>query len=235
MRIADLLAPLGTVLLVACFSVSDSTFRRESLPNGAILVSYGVLPDVPSDTLTTDLRIGKREGESWEIFGSIPSIQAAHDGTIYVLDSQALEIRAFRPDGSYLATLVRPGQGPGEIRAANGMLLGPDGTLWVQDHGARAIIGISPEGHEIIRHPMLVPGYGFEWNAAIDDAGTFRQAWSHAEQEAVFPPEFGLQEARLREYVKSNRTSQKPGLTTRSLWVRISIATSWSIRAAAVT
>jgi hypothetical protein len=233
MKNADLIAPVATVLLVNCFGVSDSTIRREPLPNGAILVSCSVLPDVPSDTLTADLRIGKREGEPWEIFGSIPSIQAGHDGTIYVLDSQALEVRAFRPDGSYLATLVRPGQGPGEIRAANGMLLGPDGTLWVQDHGARAIIGISPEGREIIRHPMLVPGYVFEWEAAIDDAGTSAKHGVTPKRKRFFRRDSDSK--RLGCESMSNRTNQSPGRTTRSSWLWISIATSWSIRAAADT
>ncbi|MDX1389196.1 MAG: 6-bladed beta-propeller, partial [Acidobacteriota bacterium] len=68
-------------------------------------------------------------------------VEAAGDGTIFVLDYQAAEVRAFGPDGAYLRTVATRGEGPGEIREANGFKLVGDSILWIQDHGQWQMIG----------------------------------------------------------------------------------------------
>ncbi|HEX9886303.1 MAG TPA: hypothetical protein VGA70_07430, partial [Longimicrobiales bacterium] len=77
-----------------------------------------------------------------------------------------------------------------------------DGTLWVQDHGHRAIIGISPDGGEVARHPMMVLGFAYMWNAVLDDHGRIWQEWGHSELRSG-PPEPGMREGSSRRYLKS--------------------------------
>ena len=82
-----------------------------------------------------DLTFGSLDGDDPNlIFGDIRGIQAASNGTIYVLDFQATEVRAYDPDGQYLRTIAGPGEGPGEITEANGILLSGD-TLVVIEAG----------------------------------------------------------------------------------------------------
>jgi hypothetical protein len=176
---------------------------RDTLPDGRPRVSYAVLP-VPVDTVKVEVRIGSADGEGADVFGNVRAIEVDSSGTIYVLDYQASEIRAFRPDGAHLATLTRKGEGPGELSEANGMAFGPDGTLWVNDHGNRSVIGISREGREVARHRQLVPGYGYTWAGLVDDRGVFWEAWSHTDRDRDIDLEAtGIVEGTGRRYYKS--------------------------------
>ena len=154
--------PWYAILIAAAVSscVTESSgppALRETLPNGALLVRY---PDLPAidDTVPevteaqVDLQFGDLDGDDPNlIFGDIRGVQAASDGTIYVLDYQATEVRAYDPDGRYLRTVARHGEGPGEITEANGILLSGDTLLWMNDHARWVIVGTDPDGNEVRR------------------------------------------------------------------------------------
>lgn len=57
-----------------------------------------------------------------------------HDGRVYMLDRQLCHVLVYSDDGEYLDTIMREGEGPGEIRRPGVMLLRDDGSLAVQ-HG----------------------------------------------------------------------------------------------------
>jgi hypothetical protein len=175
---------------------------RATLPGGGIHLRYDGLPESASEPLAFDLRIGVVEGDAHEMFGDVRAIEADEGGTIYVLDHQASEVRASDAAGRYQRTLTRKGQGPGELTAANGMVLARDGTLWIQDHGQWRMVGVNLEGEEVGRHPMHVRSYGYVWNGALDDRGRFWKPTSHSDDPLVFPPEPGLIERRARSYMK---------------------------------
>lgn len=181
---------------------SDLDVTRETLANGATLVRYGALPDEPIATLEADLSIGSLEGESWEVFGDVRGIDADGDGAIYVLDSQSREIQVFAPDGAHMRTLGGPGDGPGEITAANGLLVDPAGTLWVSDHGKMRFLGLEPDGTELARVPFPVLSYGFIWEGMRDREGRFWMA-AHHRDGPISRPEDGLNESEARVYMKS--------------------------------
>jgi hypothetical protein len=61
------------------------------------------------------VRIGTIMGELPYQFGRIDGVTQLSDGRIVVLDGQARELRYFTPDGDYLYTVGRSGDGPGEI------------------------------------------------------------------------------------------------------------------------
>ena len=181
---------------------------RETLPNGAVVVRHMSLPATDGAgsgiaEAQVDLKLGVMDGDPNFIFGNIRGIEAASDGTIYVLDYQAVEVRAYSPDGQYLGTIVRSGEGPGEIREANGIFLQGDSLLWINDHGKMAIIGVTPQGEEIARFPFPVRAYAYIWRGTFDHHGRFWMGTSHSDEERTFPPETGLVTGRSRGYYKS--------------------------------
>ena len=205
---------LPTFLLAAAFSscVTESAeppALRETLPNGALLVRYPDLPAIdaigPEVTeVHVDLKFGSLEGDDPNlIFGDIRGIQASSDGSIYVLDFQATEVRVFDSDGRYLRTIVRRGEGPGEITAANGLVLSGDTLLWINDHGKWRIIGVDPAGEEVRRFNAPVLGYGFVWTGPFDNRGRYWSLTAHSDEELRYPPPPGLSSRTSRGYYKS--------------------------------
>jgi hypothetical protein len=78
--------------------------------------------------LEPEVRIGVFEGEDHDMLGDVRSIAVAPDGAIYVMDAQVPALRKYGPDGRFVATFGREGEGPGEYR-------GPDGGLAVLEDG----------------------------------------------------------------------------------------------------
>jgi hypothetical protein len=70
-------------------------------------------------------------------------------GNLYVLDSSNRRIQKFGPDGKYLATIGRKGQGPGEFNYPNSFDFGADGNLYVLETGRRIVHVFSPDGKEL--------------------------------------------------------------------------------------
>ena len=164
---------------------------RETLPGGATLVRHPGLPAIDSvgpgvTDVAVGLRFGSREGDDPNlIFGNIRGIQAASDGTIYVLDFQAAEVRVFSPGGEYLRTIARRGEGPGEIAEANGIILSGDTLLWIHDYFQNRIEGVDPSGEEVRSFTKPVFGYGYIWNGAFDRRGRYWREASHRDDQDV--------------------------------------------------
>lgn len=196
---------LALLALVACDTSEGSTGLepvRDTLPNGAVSLRYPALPVPTGEPVPTSLTVGVVEGDPNEMFGDIRGLEADSAGNIYVLDYQTSEIRAFGPDGRYLRTLTRKGEGPGELKEANGMVLTKSGTIWAQDHGQWRMIELTLEGEEIRRYPMHVLSYGYIWNGTVDDRGRFWKPTSHSDQRRTYPPETGLNEGTSRGFMK---------------------------------
>ncbi len=203
-----LLAIIVAAAVSSCAESAGPPALRETLPNGALLVRY---PDLPAidDTVPevieaqVDLRFGSLEGDDPNlIFGDIRGVQAASDGTIYVLDYQATEVRAYDPEGRYLRTVARKGEGPGEITEANGILLSGDTLLWMNDHARWAIVGVDPEGIEVRRFDKPVRSYGYIWDGVFDQLGRYWRKHAHSEDGIVYPPPPGLSSRTYRGYYK---------------------------------
>lgn len=160
---------------------------RETLPNGATLIRYPDLP--PTDSVGpevtevhVDLQFGSREGDDPNLtFGRIQGIQAGSDGTIYVLDGQPDDVRVFSPDGEYLRTIVRRGEGPGETTGASGIILSGDTLLWMDDR--RGVIGVDPNGEEVRRFKRLAYDPAYYWSGAFDNYGRYWIGAYHADEE----------------------------------------------------
>lgn len=86
--------------------------------------------------LVPEVTIGTLEGEDAYMFGRINAIAVDDAGAIYVYDAQARALRKYGPDGEYLMTIGRAGQGPGEYRNPDsGLGILPDGRIVLRDPG----------------------------------------------------------------------------------------------------
>ena len=205
----------GLALIVAAATSSCVTESpagdpvRETLPNGAVLVRYPSLPAIDSagpevTEAQVDLKFGTVEGDDPNfIFGDIRGVQGASDGTIYVLDYQAAEVRAYDPDGRYLRTIARRGEGPGEIMEANGILLSGDTLLWMHDYGQVKIIGVDPAGEEIRRFTKPIFSYGYIWDGAFDRQGRYWREVRHSDDAGDRDEEPGPYSGTTRAYYRS--------------------------------
>ncbi len=149
-----------------------------------------------------DLQLGSREGADLNfIFGDIRGVQAASDGTIYVLDGQALEVRVFSPEGDYQRTIMRRGEGPGEILDSNGFILSGDTLLWVHEWTKPVVIGVDIYGEELFRFNEPLRARGAFWDGAFDLRGRYWRSTSYRDDRG--PPQPGLLTGTTRVYYKS--------------------------------
>jgi sugar lactone lactonase YvrE len=76
-------------------------------------------------------------------------------GNMYILDSRNHRIQKFSPDGKYLATFGRKGQGPAEFNYPQSLALDPKGMLFVLDGHQQRIQILTPEGKERNTIPVI--------------------------------------------------------------------------------
>jgi len=122
-------------------------------------------------TVTEELKIGSIAGEPEYQFGQLAFMDVATDGTIYAMDMQAQEVRAFDAQGMYLRTIGGPGGGPGEI-GPGAMFVFDDGHggLIVPDLGNQRVSRYTQAGEPLGNFPInIAAGAPARW--AVDSAG----------------------------------------------------------------
>ena len=75
--------------------------------------------------LTELWRIGGDTDDDAEFFGVLSQITTDEAGNVYLLDRQLTEVKVFSPDGEYLNTIGREGEGPGEFRRPSDLFITP--------------------------------------------------------------------------------------------------------------
>ena len=111
-----------------------------------------------------DLSIGLREGDENYMFGEQVYFNVDDKGNIYVVDWDRKRIQKFGPDGKYLLTIGRKGQGPGEFQNVWTPEFDKDGNLYVVDIAQKRISFFAPGGNylkQIIFPGVTVSGYLF--------------------------------------------------------------------------
>jgi hypothetical protein len=106
-------------------------------------------------TLAPEVSIGAMEGDLDYLMGDVSSIAVADDGTIYVLDGQGPELRAYGPDGRWLRTIGRAGEGPGEFKQPGAIAVLSDGRLVVRDPGNERLQVYGPDGAPVAAWPVV--------------------------------------------------------------------------------
>ena len=106
-------------------------------------------------TLVPETSIGELDGPEEYLFGSIYSITVDDDGRVFVLDGQARDIRVFDAEGTYVATVARRGEGPGELSNASSVAVLPDGRVIAHEAGDMLVkvVGPAPMDQEQWAYP----------------------------------------------------------------------------------
>ena len=116
-----------------------------------------------------DLSIGVPEGDEDYMFGSAVIFNVDEQGFIYATDLESKQIKKFGPDGQYVLTFGRVGQGPGEFRNPSGVRFVRDGTLYVSEGFGNKIMFFDKNG-VYINQTILPAEFLDIW---ITPAGTY--------------------------------------------------------------
>lgn len=122
-------------------------------------------------SLVETLRIGSEEDGPY-LFSDIRGIAVGERGSIFVLDFKSQEIRLFDAQGKFVKRVARRGAGPGEIRNANGMLVAPDGRVWVNDPNNVRYSVFTPAGEYATKYGAVRWGFSYLWDGVFDRSGT---------------------------------------------------------------
>ena len=92
-------------------------------------------PDVPlhgeiSWELETELVLGSDESDDNTLFHEARRMLVDPAGNMYVLDAGNFRIQKFDPQGRFLLTIGKEGQGPGEFEDLPAVYISPDETLY---------------------------------------------------------------------------------------------------------
>jgi hypothetical protein len=91
--------------------------------------------------------IGDLESDDENVLFYMPSdIAVDNEGNVYVLDSGNHRIQKFDPEGHFLASFGRQGQGPGEFQYPQSIDIDARGNIYVADSGNQKIHILEPDG-----------------------------------------------------------------------------------------
>lgn len=120
--------------------------------------------------LEEDFKIGDSEVEE-EMIAQVTFFVVDDREFIYALDFKASNIKVFDDNGTYVRTIGKQGQGPGEINFPSGILITSAKELLIEDAGNRRLSYFSLEG-EFLRHVSLGDKTSLT-NLVMDTKGNF--------------------------------------------------------------
>ena len=117
--------------------------------------------------LEIELRVRVDEGPR-EPIADLRDLAVGADGRVYVLDGRLQVVHIYRTNGTFEKSVSRVGSGPGELRRANGLVVAPDQTVWVNDPGNNRITVFAPDGTYLRQFHHDPRGFGYVWDGAFD-------------------------------------------------------------------
>jgi hypothetical protein len=160
---------------------------QEVTRDGVLHVSNPSRPLEQPSTLEADeqWRFGGDDEEDF-VFGVLGHIASDADGNVYMLDIQLDEVLVLSPDGEYLRTIGRSGEGPGEFRRPVGMFVTSAGNVAIVQRIPGRIVLLTPAGEPA--GILTVP-------AADDGVQAFNGAARSGDQFVVATQRFSRREA----------------------------------------
>ncbi len=120
---------------------------EEVVLDGVLHVRNGATPDQGIETL--HLReVWRAGGEDDEdiLFGLVSEVGGDEEGNVYVLDAQLCQVHVYSPDGEFLRTLFREGEGPGEILRPRDLVMMTDGSVGAVQEFPGKIVLVDRQG-----------------------------------------------------------------------------------------
>jgi hypothetical protein len=176
----------GALGAVGCGSepVADraGTATFDTLPSGTVLVRNSGPAWGPGDAWTPVevFRIGSADADDPYVFPEAWSLSLAIDSRdrIYVSDFQIGEVRLFAPDGTYLRTIARQGEGPGEVSQPVALAIDARDDLWIVDGRNRRYTVFDSAGALAAEYRRDEPAWGVPWRIGFGAGGQMYEAGS---------------------------------------------------------
>ncbi|NIM58399.1 MAG: 6-bladed beta-propeller [Candidatus Aminicenantes bacterium] len=83
--------------------------------------------------LEEDLAVGREDDDNY-MFYRVRKIDVDDQGNIYVLEGGNCRLQKFDPDGQYLQTIGKKGQGPGEFERPSKLSLGEENNIYISEY-----------------------------------------------------------------------------------------------------
>jgi hypothetical protein len=96
--------------------------------------------------LKEELTIGSEKGSDEAMLLDPICIRAGDDGRIFVLDRKAVQIKLYGPEGRFIKTVGKAGQGPGEMSGPRDFSITAGQELLVNDDRGRRLLFFSLKG-----------------------------------------------------------------------------------------
>lgn len=138
-------------------------------------------PDVPLPwSVTPLLSVGGAQAVDATAFGRIAGVAFDGAGRLHVLDGDARRVVVVDTAGVVVAVRGAPGDGPGELGSASGLVVGPDGVVTVLDAARRRLVVFAADGTPgptfAVADSLDLPigplaAWGDAWVVGTDDAG----------------------------------------------------------------
>lgn len=145
---------------LTCNKKSEPAYSIETI-DGIEFVHNSGTPLYPEKTVefVEDLTITS-ENDKGEILLYFPNLCAVNEeGNIYIGDYQDSSIKVFDPQGKYLKTIGRKGNGPGEFQSILELLFLPDGRYLVLDSEQNRISFFSADDQFLTSHNFQNSGF----------------------------------------------------------------------------
>jgi len=161
--VARALIPTVAAALCGCHADGHSTIRATVRDSSGIEIVANAAPlgaeHLPWTLDTVPIvDLGAREDDPHEQFSGVVIPLRLSNGHIVVATSGTSELRFFDPTGTWLHTIGRSGEGPGEFRSLGWLALGPGDTLRTYDWNLRRLSVISPAGKFVRSFDLASPG-----------------------------------------------------------------------------
>jgi hypothetical protein len=171
-----LVAALATIHAARCADAPRTGMPQDPLiaeDNGVRRVVNYAPQWSPGVEWTVDqeptLSIGLLDGPEEYLFDRIRGVTRLSDGTVVVLNSGAGQLRYYTPDGQYLRSVSRDGDGPGEMRGGRWLDRLEDDVVQVTHTGGRLRYG--PDG-SLVADERLDWGRIHELSRAVGLSGS---------------------------------------------------------------
>lgn len=140
------------IIFLAHFSISPYLSAQSTKMDEDVRIIHnegkGKWADNPRLSLKLIMTIGGLNvTDENQIFGAPDEVALDNEGCLYVMDQGDRRIQKFGPDGHYLATIGRQGQGPGEFQLLSSFDIDAQGLIYVNDLLKCKIL--NPKGREL--------------------------------------------------------------------------------------
>jgi hypothetical protein len=145
MRRTLIIFVLSTLLILSCCSEKTESEASVEVIDGVEYVHNAGTPLHPDKSVTfeEELSIG---GEEYEMLSQPARFCVDQKENIYVSDYQDQAIKVFDPEGEFIRSIGRKGEGPGEFSYLGSQTFLPDGKLLAMDSMGRRLNLFDAEG-----------------------------------------------------------------------------------------